>query len=248
MDRSAAERTLPGRRRLILAGRALEYGVTRSRRRTVSIIVGPDGLAVRAPHTAPWHAIEGFLLAKAHWIVTRLDAWRDAPRPARIIGISGETLPVMGELLRLEVRGAKPGVIREPGVLVVALREPLDQAAARLALVKWLKRTGLEAFAPRAADFAARLGIKAPPVTVSCARARWGSCSVEGRIRLAWRLVHLAPHHSDYVIAHEVAHVVQPDHSPRFWSVLESLYPDSRNARRELGRAAATIPLIEGLP
>lgn len=248
MDRSAAERALSGRRRLILAGRAVEYGVTRSRRRGISVSVGPDGLAVRAPLLVPWRAIEEFLAEKARWIIARLDAWRDAPRPARIAGVSGETLPVIGESLRLEVRAGRSAVLRGPGALFVALRDPLDQAAVRAALIKWLKRTALEAFTPRAEDCAARLGVKAPPVALSSARARWGSCSAKGRIRLAWRLVHLAPHHADYVIAHEVAHLVQPNHSRRFWSVVESLYPDSRNARRELKLAGATIPLIEGLP
>ena len=248
MDRSAAERALSGRRRLILAGRVIEYGVVRSRRRTISIIVGPEGVEVRAPGIAPWRAIEGFLAEKARWVVTRLDAWRDAPRPVRIIGATGETVPVMGEMLKLEVRGGRNAVLREPGALVVALRDPLDQAAVRQALVKWLKRTALEAFTPLAAGHASRLGVKPPPVALSSARARWGSCSVKGRVRLAWRLVHLAPRHANYVIAHEVAHLVQPNHSPRFWSVVESLYPDSRNARRELKLAGATIPLIEGLP
>lgn len=248
MDRSAAGRTLSAPRNLILLGRQVEYRISRSRRRTISITVDADGLAVRAPNAARMYDIEGFLTQKARWIVTRLDKWRDAPPPARLVGVDGETLCVAGKQLRLEVRGGARAVPRVPGALVLAVRDPLDGAAVRRALVRTLKRIALEAFAPRAAQYAARLGLGPPRVALSSARSRWGSCAANGRIRLAWRLVHVAPRLADYVIAHEVAHLVQPDHSRRFWTVVESMYPDARNARRELRLAGATIPLIEGLP
>lgn len=229
---------------MTLSGRLVECRLTRSRRRSIAISVGPDGLAVRAPLVAPWRAIEAFLTEKARWIFARLDA----PRPARITGLSGEMLLVMGELLRLEVRNGTGAVLREPGVLALAVRNPLDATAVRAALVAWLQRTALAAFAPRAAAYATRLGLGPPPVALSSARARWGSCTANGRIRLAWRLVHVTPHLADYVISHEVAHVVEPNHSRRFWRVVESMYADFRDARRELRLAGATIPLIEGLP
>jgi hypothetical protein len=248
MDRSTAGRTLSAPRELILLGRRVEYGISRSRRRTISITVGAGGLAVRAPSAARWRDIEAFLAAKARWILTRLDKWRDAPRPARLIGVDGESLCVAGEQLRLEVRRGARAAPRAPGALVLAVRDPLDGTAVRRALVRSLKRIALEAFEPRAAEYAARLGLGPPRVALSSARSRWGSCAANGCIRLAWRLVHVSPRLADYVIAHEVAHLVELNHSRRFWSVVESMYPDARDARRELRLAGATIPQIEGLP
>ena len=64
-------------------------------------------------------------------------------------------------------------------------------------------------------------------------------------IRLHWRLVHLPPALIDYVVAHEVAHLLEMNHSPRFWAVVERLYPDWRVARRELRHAAAGLPLLD---
>ena len=248
MDRSAAGRTLSARRQLILLGRQVEFHISRSRRRTISISVGAEGLAVRAPNAARMCDIEAFIAEKARWIVTRLDKWRDTPRPARLAGVDGETLCVAGEPLRLEVRRGARAVPRGPGALVLAVRDPFDGAAVRRALVRTLKRIALEAFEPRATEYAARLGLGPPRVALTSARSRWGSCASNGCIRLAWRLVHVPPRLADYVIAHEVAHLVEPNHSRRFWSVVESMYPDVRNARRELRLASATIPLIEGLP
>ncbi|HNB07544.1 MAG TPA: DUF45 domain-containing protein, partial [Thauera aminoaromatica] len=83
-----------------------------------------------------------------------------------------------------------------------------------------------------------------PPVSLSSAATRWGSCSTRSGIRLHWRLIHLEPALIDYVVAHEVAHLAEMNHSPRFWAVVERLYPDWRAARAALRSAAATLPVI----
>ena len=248
MDRSATTRTLPAARRLTLQGRPVEYRVSRSGRRSIAIVIDAGGVAIRAPWAAPSRAIEAFLAEQARWILARLDAWRDAPRPVRVHGVAGETIPVFGEQLRLDLRRGAGAARCTPDALVLEVPDPLDDAAVRGARVAWLKRTPLDAFAPRAAQYAAHLGLAAPRVALSLARLRWGSCAPNGRIRLAWRLVHVAPRLADYVISHEVAHLLEPNHSRRFWSVVESMYPDFRNARRGLRLAGAAIPLIEGLP
>ena len=96
----------------------------------------------------------------------------------------------------------------------------------------------------RIEEYCHRLGLPVPAVRLSNARTRWGSCSSRSGIRLHWRLVHLSPALIDYVVAHEVAHLVEMNHSPRFWAVVERLYPDWREARAALRRAAATLPVI----
>jgi predicted metal-dependent hydrolase len=84
-----------------------------------------------------------------------------------------------------------------------------------------------------------------PPVALSNARTQWGVCSEGGSIRLSWRLVHLEPALADYVVAHEVAHLVELNHSKRFWNVLARLYPEWRAARERLELAGASLPIIE---
>jgi predicted metal-dependent hydrolase len=91
---------------------------------------------------------------------------------------------------------------------------------------------------------AAQLGQPLPPLALSAARTRWGSCSVRSGIRLNWRLIHLPPELIDYVIAHETAHLIEMNHSPRFWAVVETLHPDWRTSRQELKRLGAALPLI----
>jgi hypothetical protein len=67
-----------------------------------------------------------------------------------------------------------------------------------------------------------------------------------GTIRLNWRLVHLPPELGDYVVAHEVAHLVEMNHSKRFWGLVSGLYPAWREARERLELAGASIPIIKG--
>jgi predicted metal-dependent hydrolase len=111
-------------------------------------------------------------------------------------------------------------------------------------LLRWLRAQALSILTPRTAFYAARLGCSAPTVSLSNAERQWGLCTAQGAIRYSWRLVHLAPSLVDYVIAHEVAHLVEMNHSKRFWRVVESLYPDWRDARARLEREGAGLPLI----
>jgi predicted metal-dependent hydrolase len=242
--------TAPGSRGLLqLAGRTVEYRFTRARRRTIGIRIDASGLAVGAPLRAPWSEVERFLREKQHWIVAKLDEWANAPAPRVLRGVEGEALPLHGEPHRLTLRAAPRGVQVADGRLIVSLRvslgEPQRRARVLAMIQRWLKERALESLAPRVEHYVTRLGLPTPRVALSNARRQWGVCvrrGGEGLIRLNWRLVQLAPMLSDYVVAHEAAHLVEMNHSRRFWSLVESLYPDWRAARRELATAAASLP------
>jgi predicted metal-dependent hydrolase len=111
-------------------------------------------------------------------------------------------------------------------------------------LIEWLKSRAREHFGARAAHYAARLDLPAPPVAISGARTRWGACTSDGRIRFTWRLAMLDPELGDYVVAHEVAHLVELNHSERFWALVEWLYPHWREARSRIDRAALVLPRL----
>jgi len=231
MDRRAAKSATLIR----LGGREVEYRLVGRPGPTLGITVDADGLKVSAPLRAPWRDIEGFVREKERWILAKLDEWARIPRPARLRGVSGETLPLFGDMVELQMHEGP--VKRDGDRLFIAGLE---------ALVKWLKAAALEALRPRAAHFAALLGRPVPRVALSNARTQWGVCTEEGAIRLSWRLVHIEPALADYVIAHETAHLVHLDHSKRFWSLVARLYPGWREAREQLELAGAALPIIKG--
>ena len=235
MDRGATEGTLL----IELGGRAIEYRFARRRRRTLGITIDANGLRVAAPMRASWREVERFMHDKEKWILRKLDEWAATPRGDVLRGETGEVVPVFGAPRVIVVRKGRRLVEDVDGRLVVSSRgRTLD------VLVAWLKAQTLARLRPRAAHYAALLALPAPTVGISNARTQWGVCTERGAIRLSWRLAHLDPALGDYVVAHEVAHLVELNHSRRYWSLLERLYPGWCEARERLELSARTLPIL----
>ncbi len=157
---------------------------------------------------------------------------------ARIAWADGGRLPYLGGWLTLRVAGAAT-LRHDPhaGELHLPLPHGCGAQRVRECVAAWMQQQALALFAERTAHFAARLGVRVQRVQLSQAATRWGSAKSDGSIRLHWRLLHFSPQLVDYVIAHEVAHLREMNHSPRFWAHVGSLYPEFAQARRELRRS-----------
>lgn len=231
-----------------LGGRPVSYALRRAARRTLGIRVNAQGVSVSVPQHAPQHAVDAFLRANDRWLLDTLDAWQNRPVPPRIALCDGARFPLFDRLCTLRVargRGAAQWVAATDAAaaelhLRCAAGQPVQRAALRA-----IHAFALNDFERRVAVCAAVLGLRPPPVKLTSARTRWGSCSARA-IRLHWRLVHLPETLIDYVVAHEVAHLKHMDHSPAFWAVVERLYPGACGARQQLREAGRTLPeLIE---
>ena len=232
-------------REIILGGQRIAYTLRRSTRKTLGLSIDHRGLIVGVPLRVGLREAEAFIRSHAEWVVDKLHA-RPQPQPVeRFDPVDGAALPVLGEAWQLRVgRGNNRVLWHEQGperILELALRAGAD---ARQLLLRGLQQRSLELFTNRVEAFCLRLGRPMPAVGLSNARTRWGSCSSLSGIRLHWRLIHLPLPLIDYVVAHEVAHLVEMNHSPRFWSVVESLYPGHVAARKALRQAAAALPSI----
>ena len=241
-----ARRLLPEEsesRRITLAGHPVDYRLIRARRNSIGMEIGLSGLIVRASRRVGVREIEGALAERAAWIVRTLAAWRARrrdvlPREWK----SGAPILFQGTELALELRAARvQQVVADLFHLTVrhpAIHDPSEVAAF---VGAWLKAEAQRLLAPRVAAFALRVVGELPPTRLSDARSEWGSCNHKGEIRLNWRLIQLPPHLADYVVAHEVAHLVELNHSPRFWAIVESLFPGHAAARRALGDWTALL-------
>jgi predicted metal-dependent hydrolase len=170
-----------------------------------------------------------FLAAKRAWVTARLEAL-----PQRVPFVEGALVPLLGVPHRIcrELDHAVPAVrivdgeIRvrgDPAHLARRVRDHLA-AAARAELAR------------RARQLAARIGRNVARVNVRDTRSRWGSCSGQNNLSFSWRLI-LAPEPVlEYVVAHEVAHLAEMNHGPRFWALVESLTPGSAGPRAWLKR------------
>ena len=233
----------PEQRCLLLAGQQLPYELRRSARRSIGLSIDQRGLRVAAPARASLTEIEKLIFQHQRWVLEKLAEWRErSPAPALEIA-DGKSFPLLGEpwLIALTAIGRRRWQFG-PGVLYLNPGEPGQLAGI---FEKALREKARQLFAERLGVHAARLGVPTPPLRLSSARTRWGSCNRQGDIALNWRLVFLALPLVDYVVCHELAHLKEMNHSPRFWSVVEQLCPDWALRRRELRELGRQIPLLQ---
>ena len=213
------------------------YRLRRSHRRSIGLTIDQHGLRVAAPLRAPLYEIEGLIRKHAAWVQGKLAEWRERPAQAALALQDGALIEVLG-LPRQIRRIDASRVLASLNGTQILLQLPAEMPAGPL-LEKLLREQARQFFHERLAYYAPALGVAPPPLRLSSARTRWGSCSRHGGISLNWRLILMPPPVVDYVVCHELAHLREMNHSPRFWSVVEQLYPDWRAQRlalRELGR------------
>lgn len=221
-----------------LGERQLTYVLRRTnQRRTIGLIVNHEGLKVASPWRVPLAEIYALIVRSQNWVVDKLAVWQ-AHRPTQRRWISGETLPLLGREIRLQVGVAllAHGVLFERGVVRIYAPTVED---VREMVIAWYRQQALSHFAERLEVIAAKLGVQPTRLLLTNARHQWGSCNLKGVIRLNWRLMQARPAVIDYVVAHELAHLRHMDHSPRFWATVATVCPNWRRLRDELKESDA---------
>ena len=234
-------------RDIVLNGHRVAYALRRARRRSIGFVVGAEGLAVSAPRWVGQGEIEAALREKAAWILRKLQEQRERSRrleAARVEWRDGTTLPFLGETVIVVLDSRTTGAVLQraeatlPGVpqltLHLGLPHTAEPAQIRDTVQSWLQRQARRIFEERCALLSPRLGVRMKRLSLSSATTRWGSASADGSIRLNWRLVHFALPVVDYVVAHELAHLREMNHSPAFWDVVRQAVPDFERARGSL--------------
>ena len=227
------------------------YTLKRARRRSIGFVVGTEGLSVNAPKWLGVQDIESALHEKAPWILRKLQEQQERAQrvlAAKVDWCDGTSIPFLGETVII-VLDARAGLTEQgtllntdaqslPGVPRLTLHVGLPHTATaeqiRDTVQSWLQRQARRVFEERCAHFAPQLGVRIKRMSLSSAQTRWGSASADGSIRLNWRLIHFAMSSIDYVVAHELAHLREMNHSPRFWDVVRSVLPDYVQARGTL--------------
>ena len=228
-------------RHVQIGGRVVPYELSRGRHRRLTLSIDERGLRVGVPPRLTFAEVEAFVRTHGDWVLAKLDEYAAQHTRRHLRICDGARLPVLGgEAIVRVVTGANR-VLWQGDELLLAARPDADLDALAQ---RGLQRRALEHFAIRLGHFATLLDRPPPPLGLSSARGRWGSCSTATGIRINWRLIHLPPHLGDYVVAHELAHLVEMNHSPRFWRVVGRMYPDWHAARAELRQRATEIPIL----
>lgn len=208
----------------------------RARRISLKVDLRDGTVTLVLPPRATVAAGERFLAEQRQWVAQRL-----AALPAAQPLMDGATMPYRGVPHVIRHRpGSRGTVWIEQGEIHVA--GAIEHLPRRL--TDWLKRQARATLEPRVLELSASIGKKVRRVTVREMKTRWGSCSSEGQLSFSWRLI-LAPETvADYLVAHEVAHLLHMDHSPRFWAAVDRLTPHRRSGEAWLKRHGATLHRI----
>ena len=196
---------------------------TRARRILLHVGVYDGTVELVLPPGASTREGLAFARTQTRWVAAQLARVGDGVPFA-----DGAVIPVLGQQLtirRTDSRSALP--VLQDDVLLVGGRD--DTVSSRVK--RWVRNRAMDEIKPRAERMGAEIGRPPARISMRDTRSRWGSCSRAGNLNFSWRLVMAPENVLDYVVAHEVAHLREPNHSARFWTLVDTLCPDVKDAR-----------------
>ena len=223
----------------------------RAGRRRITVFVFPDNrVAVRAPGRPSVDSIYQFVATTTPWIQKRLARNRQRPLHQKLRFVEGELISFLGEPIELRaVSGRKSHfdaarrvlyVLSEKrGLLLAPNSDP--RPLNKTAVVRFFETQARELFTVLVERYAAIIGKRAAHITVRGMKSRWGSCSSAGRLSLNWRILCAPPEVAEYLVVHEMCHLLHRNHSARFWKAVEKAMPDFKKARAVLRKTGPGI-------
>ncbi len=185
---------------------------------------------------APWYTVKAeidrFYDRNRTWVARKLAEQRaiqEACKPKSFV--PGEDFLFLGESYPLQLSETN-GKVQALSFSSRGFSLPSDQAAkARDLFIRWYKTRAWEMITEKVLSFSKRLGVTPQGIRLMTARTQWGSCSPDNRLSFNWKLVMAREACVDYVVAHELLHIKEKNHSRRFWGALESVMPDYRECK-----------------
>ena len=242
---------LTPQRSVEIDGAVVRYTVVRSARRkkTVTITLDRDkAVVVAAPLKTRNADIEAIVRKRAGWILRKLHEEDPRPQPRQLV--SGESLYYLGRAVPISVQttdGLTPSVSLDDWTFRIECPEYLEgeerRTALREALMGWYWSRADETIRQSVERWQSRVGRKPVRISLGNQKSLWGSCSSKGSLRFNWRIVMAPPALIDYVVVHELCHLVVANHSDRFWEQVARLVPDYSQRRLKLRKLEPLLTL-----
>ena len=209
------------------------------RTKSASIEVEDDIVKVVVPRFLSDQRIEDLIEKRTAWIRQKLKIQTERIRPKPKEYVNGESFTYLGRNYRLKcIRGATGQVKLKNGYLNVPIKEGASgnavEQSVRQSLHEWYQSRALEKLTQKTNRYSSILGVNPQSVGVRDYKARWGSCSPSGDVTYNWRII-IAPHPIvHYIVAHELCHLLEHNHGPKYWKLVQSLVPNYREHREWL--------------
>ena len=197
------------------------------RKKTASIKISKGLIKVIVPEQLSDIKVKLLIDNRRAWILKKLNEQSTIIQPKPKQYISGESLSYLGKNYKLKVVVDNCDEVRLiNGYIVVKLSKKATDQKIKNLLLKWYKNKALEKLTEKTNKYAKTMGLNVNSIFVKDYKARWGSCYPDKRISYNWRII-IAPHHIvDYVVFHELCHILHPNHSPSYWKSVETVCPD----------------------
>lgn len=214
-----------------VAGRVLPLIIKRNARcRRMVLRLTPDGagIALTLPLRLSLAEAMHFVETSKPWIATHL-----AKRAPSVAFQDGASVLLEGKVHALKAAGGRRGLVNHDFALL-EIQVPGELAHISRRLTDWLKSRAKEKLTQASKAYATAMQTKYSKITIRDQKSRWGSCSANGELSYSWRLILAPPEVLDYVAAHEVAHLLEMNHGPRFWRLVLSHCKNAKLARNWL--------------
>ena len=219
------------------------YELRRSNRRTLALTLDRQGrLIIHAPMRMPLRTIEAFLLEKQDWIARKRQELSAAG--SRMSGFSleeGGCIPYLGGRVRISYDSVRRATMQDGVLTLPRTGRPAQQ------VLNWLAEQARRELPSYVEKWSKRMNVYPTALSFGYAKARYGSMTSDGRMRLNVALMHFSPQYIDYVVVHELAHRVHPDHSPAFHAYVESVLPGAGQLRKEMKTLSGYLTLLRKL-
>ena len=223
-------------RTITLEGNPVTFTLKRSRRRrSIGLRVDYHGLTVSMPLRASEQWLQSVLQEKASWVTSKLENWQ-IKKSTPLSWQDGQTISFIGEPLTLRVIASlfAASPLLQGTQLFMHVTDITNEALIRENVMQWYQDQANKLFRNRVSHYAPLLNVVPRMLKISSARTQWGSCTTRSVVRLNWQLIKMPLRLIDYVVVHELAHLIEMNHSAAFWQRVETACPDYAKRRIEL--------------
>tara|TARA_Y100000385_G_scaffold271608_1_gene311700 strand:+ start:82 stop:777 length:696 start_codon:yes stop_codon:yes gene_type:complete len=209
------------------------------RSKSASIEIEDDTVKVTVPQNLSDQRIEELVKNRTVWIRQKLKIQTETIRPKDKEYVNGESFTYLGRNYRLKCTSGDAGEVKlKNGYLTVPLGRGVSggdfEGSVRQSLKQWYQSRALEKLKEKTKRYATILGVTPQSVDVKEYKSRWGSCSSSGDVTYNWRII-ISPHHIvDYIVVHELCHLLEHNHGPKYWKHVQSVVPNYKECREWL--------------
>jgi predicted metal-dependent hydrolase len=210
----------------------MNYTLIRSKRKTVAIHIKAGNVEVRAPQRMAQRDIDKFVLSKEKWINEKLAKSKEETGRREVFSLNyGDFVAYRGDLYPIVSTNLKRPVFKNEQFCIPF---GLSSEEIKNSCITIYRKLAKQDLLERVDYFAESMSLSPASIKINSAKSRWGSCSAKKNINFSWMLIMADDGVIDYIVVHELAHLIELNHSPRFWKIVESVLPDYKKRQKRL--------------